>query len=90
MSFPQLLEAIAEHSRTSSHSLEAEMLAAFRAVDREGRGTIAPSELRRMLSQMGEKLTANEGSDFHTLYCSTPLYSCFRRSQSTHCCESAV
>ena len=62
MTFPQLLEAIAEHSRASSHSSEAEVLAAFHALDPSARGTVAPKELRRLLTLVGEKLTNNEGN----------------------------
>ena len=62
MTFPQLLEAIAEHSRASSHSSEAEVLAAFHALDPTARGTVPPKELRRLLTLVGEKLTNNEGT----------------------------
>ena len=61
MSFAQLLDVLAEESGLQQ-SLHRELLAAFRAYDREARGWVTAAELKRLLTSMGEKLTPHEGT----------------------------
>nr|CAG4646659.1 EOG090X0GKM [Macrothrix elegans] len=58
LSFADFLEVM--HVHTSKEKSSKEILAAFRAADVHGRGTISYKELRHILTGWGERLTPRE------------------------------
>ena len=50
-------------NRRPAHDLESEIEEAFRRFDKGGNGRVSMKELRRMMGQIGERLTEDELDD---------------------------
>uniref|UniRef100_A0A1I8GLS4 EF-hand domain-containing protein n=2 Tax=Macrostomum lignano TaxID=282301 RepID=A0A1I8GLS4_9PLAT len=58
LDFPQFLEILHRHRR--AENAERDMMEALKLYDPQGRGTVPVSELRRVLCNQGERLSARE------------------------------
>ena len=61
ISFSQFLRIM--ENRRPAHDLESEIEEAFRRFDKGGNGRVSMKELRRMMGQIGERLTEDELDD---------------------------